>query len=152
MASSVIKSRADCTEKQKMFLTALESPECAEVTPRSNRWRWAATEAGYDPKVSISDIIAPISHLVKEVADNILQRAAVEAAWTVADAAGSGLIDAQTKDRISAAKDILDRTVPKKAEDNNKSVQPIAVLILPTKHEVKLVESNNEDISPIKEG
>lgn len=153
MANSVvIKSRADCTDLQKKFLTALESPECARQ-PRDERWRWAATQAGYSSDTSISDIIAPMAHLVKEVAESILLRASVEAAWTLSDAAGHGAIDAQTKDRIAASRDILDRTVPKKGEDVAKSTAPVAVLVLPAKHEaVKLVQVSNEDISTIKEG
>lgn len=151
-AALEIKSRNDCTDKQKLFLTALESPECAEQ-PRKERWRWCATQAGYPNNSSISDIIAPIKHLIKEVSENILTRASVEAAWTITDAAGDGFIDAQTKDRISAAKDILDRVVPKKADDSGRGNAPLAILVLPAKQEtIKLVEQKNEDVSTIKEG
>lgn len=147
----IVKTRAECDEQQKLFLTALESQDAA-LQPRDKRWRWCAQQAGYPDNKAISDIITPIKHLIKEVAENILIRASVEAAWTVSEAAGEGLIDAQTKDRISAAKDILDRVVPKKEADSGKSAPPMAVLILPAKQEaVKFVQATNEDISAIKE-
>lgn len=152
MAALEIKTRNDCTAKQKLFLTALESPECAEQ-PRKERWRWCATQAGYANNVSISDVIAPIKHLIKEVSENILTRASVEAAWTITDAAGDGFIDAQTKDRLAASKDILDRVVPKKSDEGNRNSSPIAVLVLPAKQEtMKLVELKYEDVPTIKEG
>ena len=140
MAANVIKTRADANAKQKLFLTALESYECSKL-PRADRWRWCAQQAGYPDNVPISDILAPIQHLIKEVSESILIRASVEAAWTLSDAAGDGLIDAQTKDRLNAAKDIMDRTVPKKTEDTGRNSQPVALLILPAKQEqIKLVE------------
>jgi hypothetical protein len=152
LATTKVKTRNDCDEKQKIFLTALESPECA-TQPRSQRWRWCADQAGYPASTPISDIIAPISGLIKEVSENILTRASVEAAWTISEAAGDGLIDAQTKDRIAASRDILDRVVPKKAEDTGKGSGPIAVLVLPAKQEtIKLVNMTHEDLSTIKEG
>lgn len=149
--SRLLKSRNDCDEKQLKFLIALESPEAAEVFPRKARWRWAATQAGYDDSVSIASITAPLQNLIKEVAEAILQRAAVEAAWTLADAVGDGVIDAQTKDRISAAKDTLDRVVPKKGESSDKRAAPIAVLVLPAKQQLNLIESVNE-LPPVQEG
>lgn len=98
----------------------------------------------------MSDILSPIQHLVKEVSETILTRASVEAAWTLSDAAGEGLIDAMTKDRLHAAKDILDRTVPKKSEDITKTVQPVAVLILPAKQEqIRLIEGDAQKLSAI---
>ena len=149
MANSVvIKTRADCTDAQKKFLLALESPEAMEQ-PRSERWRWCAEQAGYKKDVAISTIIAPIQHLIKEVTEAILLRASVEAAWTLTDAASGGIIDAQTKDRIAASKDILDRSVPKKDTDNKNQVAPIALLVLPAKQEtVKLVEARELDAIP----
>lgn len=147
-----IKTRADCTELQAKFLAALESPE-AMKQPRTERWRWCAKQAGYAEDVSIASIVAPIQHLIKEVAETILMRGAVEAAWTLAEAAGDGIIDAQTKDRINASKDILERTVPKKEPDSRKQAAPVAVLVLPTMQQHKLVETEEVlSVSTSQEG
>lgn len=150
--AAVLKTRAECDDKQRLFLAALESHEVASQ-PRKERWRWCADQAGYSSQTPIADILGPIKGLIKEVAENILSRASVEAAWTLAEAAGDGLIDAQTKDRISASRDILDRSVPKKEADGGKQAPAIAVLVLPAKQEaVRLIETGEfENLPTIKE-
>jgi hypothetical protein len=150
--AAAVKTRADCNDKQLLFLAALESHD-ATLIPRKDRWRWCAEQAGYPNTVPLADIMGPINPLIKEVAENILLRASVEAAWTLAEAAGDGLIDAQTKDRISAAKDVLDRSVPKKEADNRNQTPAVALLVLPAKQEsIKLVEAKFEDVPTIQEG
>lgn len=136
---------------QTKFLAALESPEAMKEA-RHERWRWCAKQAGYGDDVSIASIIAPIQHLIKEVTETILTRGAIEAAWTLAEAAGDGIIDAQTKDRIAASKDILDRTVPKKEAENKRQATPVAVLVLPTKQQVQLVEATEEVTDDVSSG
>lgn len=155
MANVAIKSRADCTELQQKFLMALESPDAQEI-PRKERWRWCADQAGYPPNTPIANIVQPIQGLIKEVVDTILMRSSVEAAWTLSAAAGDGLIDPQTKDRLAAARDILDRTVPKKEAERDRTPPMAVVLTLPAKQALRLVEDTTEvdetDIPATQEG
>ena len=132
MVGTKIKALSDCTDSQKNFIAALTSHEILSV-PRAKRWRWAALQAGYSENTAISLIIGPIKHLLEEVAKLNLSRAAIEATWQLSDAVGDGEIDAATKDRLSAAKDILDRTVPKRVEKTAADAAPAAVVILPVK-------------------
>lgn len=147
MANDVIKTLNDCTDLQKKFIAAITSEEIHEVD-KKKRWRWAAQQAGYADNVPISNILKPIRHLLKDVAQLILDRASIEASWQLAGAAGSGDIDAQTKDRLSASKDILDRVVPKKDPNaGTKESRPVAVIVLPTKGEdYKVIEGKAEEI------
>jgi len=146
-----IKTIDDCTEMQRKFIAALTSQEISEQ-PKKSRWRWAARQAGYSESLPISQILKPIQHLLKDVAQLILDRASIEASWQLADAAGDGAIDAQTKDRISASKDILDRVVPKKdANVGKESKMPVAVVILPTKTEtIKIEEGVYREIESVE--
>lgn len=138
------KKLSECTDQQKKFLAALTSPEILDIPPKS-RWRWAAQQAGYSDNITIATIIRPIQHLIADQAELVLARSSMEASWQLANAAGGGDIDAQTKDRISAAKDILDRVIPKKDPSAGKVNIPMAVLVLPAKQ--KIAEIEYEDIS-----
>ena len=75
-----IKKLDDCTELQKKFVQALKSPDIVEV-PRRERWRWAATAAGYSENTTVTEITAPIRHLIKDVAEQIIAEASIAAAW-----------------------------------------------------------------------
>ena len=129
----------DCTANQKAFIEWLTSPEIADV-PKKERYRWAADKAGYGKNTPIAQITKPLRHLIVEAAEGVLLEASVEAAWTVRDAL-SGEIEAfATKIRLDAAKDILDRVVPKK-EAKVAQQAPLVTIVLPAKQEsVKLVE------------
>lgn len=157
MANTPIKTLADCTENQRKFLAALGSQEALTIPSRQARWEWCVEQAGYPKGTKPATVIAGIpEHLIKDVINGILVISSIEAVWTLADAASSGIIDAQTKDRLAASRDILDRTTPKKGEEQSKQQQPIAVLILPAKSEpIRLVEARvieHEDLPTSQEG
>jgi len=146
--STAIKTIDDCTDMQKKFIYAITSDEIREIKDLRKRWRWAADQAGYEKNTPISTILRPIQHLLKDVAQLILDRASIEASWQLAGAAGGGEIDAQIKDRLAASRDILDRSVPKKDSDaGKKNTQPVAVIVLPTKGEdVKVIEGQAKEV------
>lgn len=143
-----IKTLSDCTEPQKKFIGALCSFEITEI-PRKERYRWAARQAGYEDTTAISQILGPIQHLVISATQRILAEASVEAAWTMRESL-EGTVDANTKVRLQAAADILDRAVGKKNNESDQSSKnpPMAILVLPAKQIAKVIEHQVEDISP----
>lgn len=150
--SKEIKTLSDCTESQRNFIGALCSFEITEV-PRKDRYRWAATQAGYSPTTPISQILGPIQHLVIEATQRLLAEASIEAAWTMRESL-QGVLDANSKVRLQAASDILDRAVGKKSEQSDRDARnpPMAVLVLPAKQIKILEQAEVEDISPQEAG
>jgi hypothetical protein len=149
-----IKTIQDCTDKQKLFLQYLASVEVMDQ-PVKLRWRWAMTQAGYSEDTAVSSVVQPLQHLMKEVAEQILARGVVEATWQLMGAVGDGTIDAQTKDRLAASRDILDRVVPKRQEAAPKELQVTTILVLPVKQEtLQLTSENvkNAEISTVETG
>lgn len=114
--------------------------------------RWAATVAGYSENTTISEIMAPLRHLIKDVVEQGFIEASIHAMWQVMDPVTGGTVDAHTKTRIDAAREILDRSVPKKTETKGVSGATTVVVIpakTPTAEVVnKLIEHDpNEEIS-----
>lgn len=129
------KTLAECTEQEKKFLAALGSIEILEVS-KKERYKWAAEQAGFETTESLSSIMAPIQHLIKDVVEMILVRSSLDAALQLADTAADGQIDVHTEARLKASRDILDRVVPKKGDAPTKSDTPVAILVLPAKQEI----------------
>jgi hypothetical protein len=141
-----IKTLSDCTDQQKKFIQALCSHEIVEV-PRRNRFRWAADIAGYSKETAISSVLGPIQHLIVQATEKVLMEASLEAAWTVREAL-DGDVDANTKTRIMAAQDILDRSVGKRQQDGSRGANnpPLAVLILPAKQASQVLDAVDENV------
>ena len=129
-----IAKLAECTDKQRAFIQALKSPEIVNIASK-DRFRWAADKAEYSNTTSISEIMAPLRHLVKDIAEQMLSDASIYAAWQVTDTLTGGEVDSSTKVRLEAAKEILDRSVPKRAEAKRTN-EPITIVIMPAKQEI----------------
>ncbi len=138
MSKDVVKY----TEKQEKFLDALRSEEVIYVPP-GERFRWCATRAGYSETTPLSQIMSPLSKDITDVAEKILADASINAALTLRDAVSGGVVDLYTKTRLDAAKDILDRSVPKK-EAKSQILIPTIQIMLPAK-EVKMLEHVKDD-------
>jgi hypothetical protein len=124
-------------------MDALTGPEITEQ-PKKDRYRWAATQAGYAHTTSIASIIKPLRHLIVQAAESVLAEATVEAAWTLRDALTGEIEAFSTKIRLDAARDILDRVIPKK-EAKAVSQAPLVQIILPAKQEsVRVIEVKDE--------
>jgi len=149
MANVAIKSIAECTDLQKKFISALTSQEALSIPRGNSRYRWAMDQAGYAETTAIASVLAPLQPVMGEIADLILSRAAVDAAMQLADTITGDNLDAQTKDRNSAANAVLDRVVPKKETEQKSKSQPMAVIVLPAKNQsVQFVEVRESDEVP----
>lgn len=133
MANEIAKLE-DCTDKQRGFIQALKSPDIVNVASK-DRFRWAADAGGYSPTTSLTEILSPLRHLIKDIAEQMLSEASIYAAWQVMDPVSGGDVDSSTKLRLDAAREILDRSVPKKAEAK-KTNEPITIVLMPAKQEV----------------
>lgn len=132
---------APLTNKQQAFLDALRLPEIMDV-PVRQRFRWAATQAGYSDKTSMTLITKGITNEITAVAERILMEASVEAAFTLVDTLHGNNIDPVTsKYRMDAAHGILDRAVPKR-EQAVKQQGPLVQILLPAKDakEIKIID------------
>lgn len=113
------------------------------------------TQAGYSEDTAVSSVVQPLQHLMREVAEQILARSVVEASWQLAGAVGDGAIDAQTRDRLAASRDIMDRVIPKKQEAAPREERVTTILVLPVKQEtLQLITENvkHEEISTAETG
>ena len=90
MAQEIAKLE-DCTDKQRAFVQALKAHSIVGI-PAKDRFRWAATSAGYSENTSVSEILGPLRHLIKDIAEQMLSEASIYAAWQVTDAITGGEI------------------------------------------------------------
>lgn len=136
---SLSKEVAKISDQQQTFLDALKDPDIYQV-PARQRYRWAATKAGYSENTPISSITKPLQKQIIEVAERMLMEASISAAWVMQETVdGENIESIATRFKMDAAKEILDRAVPRK---ENKPAQqaPLVQIMLPAKQEYKIVD------------
>ena len=132
----------DCTDKQRKFLEALQD-EKLQTVEAHKRFRHCAREAGYSDATNLQEIMRPIRHLVIEAAEAILMDASISAAMVIVDTVnGTGIDSIKTKFQMDAAKELLDRAVPKKEVNKATSNVTNIVLQLPQKAVLREIEDH----------
>jgi uncharacterized membrane protein len=117
--------KKELTERQQALLSALAGPAQGDV-------RKAMEMAGYSRHTSPSEAIRPIADEVADIANVILAMNAPKAALGMV-----GVVDDPSalgaKNKVAAAKEVLDRAGVVKKDSEVKAPEGAAVFILPPK-------------------
>jgi uncharacterized membrane protein len=117
--------KKEITERQQALLNALSGPAQGDI-------RKAMEMAGYSRNTSPTEAIRPIADEVADIANVILAMNAPKAALGMV-----GVVDDPSalgaKNKVAAAKEVLDRTGVVKKDAEVKAPEGAAVFILPPK-------------------
>ena len=126
-------TKRNLTEKQQKFLAVLFDEASGDVTV-------AKQIAGYSDGSATTDVIRSLKEEIAEATKEYLARVAPRAAFSMANALNDPT-ELGIRDKMSAAKDLLDRTGYSKTEKMEVSA-PDGIFILPPKNQEQEKENN----------
>lgn len=130
-------AKKELSEQQKTFLAALFSEECA------GNFREAMRVAGYSDGYKITQLSKILQDEIADAAKNFLRLNGVRAAWTMAEVMeGEG--GKAARDRLSAAKEILDRGVGVTKVEKVEIEAKQGLIILPAKDQDQDINAEEE--------
>tara|TARA_R100000995_G_C3417158_1_gene92165 strand:+ start:127 stop:507 length:381 start_codon:yes stop_codon:yes gene_type:complete len=121
------------TDKQQIFLNVLFDQALGDVLT-------AKKLAGYSDGTSTSEVIRALKDEIAEATKEYLARVAPRAAFSMANALNDPT-ELGIRDKMAAAKDLLDRTGYSKTEKMEVSA-PDGIFILPPKNQEQEKENN----------